>query len=88
MPNGSVQYPCFDGTPEPRGTAGEQLQPPTPWTRHCRDEQCLVQAVALREAGQWTSLSAPGKGNQTENTTKIHQGELKLKQGLYFANTM
>ena len=72
----SVQYPCVNGAPEPGGTAGEQLQPSSPWTRHRRDEQCLVQAVALREAGQRAHLSATGKGNQTENTTKVHQGEL------------
>ena len=70
-----LQYLGVHGSLEPGGTAGEQLHPSSPWTCHSWDEQHLVQAVALRQAGKWAHLPATCKGYKTQNLAQVHQGK-------------
>ena len=69
-----MQRPGFHGTPEPGGALHRQLLAPSSWAARPRDEQRVVQAVAVQQAGQRASLAAAGQGNPTQAATPVPQG--------------
>ena len=66
----------INGSPESGGEACEQLQSASSRTCNSRNEQHLVQAVALCQAGLWSHLPPPSKGNKTQNSTHLHQSKI------------